>query len=119
MSQTNTEFPVPASIETVQVRIIDSTSKIENLQVNLLMEPPIHGLEYLPALPSWSFLIEHPSGQKALFDLGVPKDWRSFPPASVGHIDQFGWEVTVEKEVIDVLGENGVSADQINSIIWR
>lgn len=119
MPHTKPTFSVPVSTETVRVRIVDSTTSIENLQLELLMKPPVDGLKYLPPLPSWSFLIEHPSGKKLLYDLGVARNWRSFPPAAAGHIDKLGWNVKVEREVIDVLSENGISPDEIDSIIWR
>lgn len=119
MTRVNPDFPVPAGSQTVQVRIIDSTSRIDNLELSFLMEPAIAGIKYMPTMPSWSFLIEHPSGKKALFDLGVPKSWSSFPPVAVGHIDGFGWDIRVDKEVIDILSENGVQPEEISSIIWR
>lgn len=78
ISHPKSKFPVPASTQTVGVRIIDSTTSIENLQLKFLMKPPIDGLEYLPPLPSWSFLIEHPSGKNVLYDLVVARNWRSF-----------------------------------------
>ncbi|KAJ6134635.1 hypothetical protein N7523_000957 [Penicillium sp. IBT 18751x] len=112
------DFTVPAGDQSVQVRIIDSTARIDNLELKLLMEPPYRGLKYMPTMPSWSFLIEHPSGKKALFDLGVPKSWKSFPPAAIGHIDSLGWNVRVEEEVIDILSRNGVRPEGISSIIW-
>lgn len=83
------------------------------------MKPPLDGMKYMPTLPSWSFLIEHSSGQKALFDLGVPKDWHSLAPSVVDPLESRGWDITVDKEVIDILQEDGIAADQINSIIWR
>lgn len=113
------EFSVPTGDQAVQVRIIDSTTRIDNLELRFLMEPPIKGLTNMPTMPSWSFLIEHPSGKKALFDLGVPKSWKSFPPAAVGHIDSLGWDIRVEEEVIDILSQNGVRPEEISSIIWR
>lgn len=119
MSHANSKFLVPAGTQTVGVRIIDSTTSIENLQLDFLMKPPIDGLEYLSPLPSWSFLIEHPSGKKVLYDLGVARNWRSFPPAAAGHIEELGWNVKVKKEVIDVLSEHGIRPDEIDAIIWR
>ncbi|KAJ5140907.1 hypothetical protein N7448_004315 [Penicillium atrosanguineum] len=112
------DFVVPAGDQTVEVRIIDSTTRIDNLELRVLMEPPINGFHYMPTMPSWSFLIEHPSGKKALFDLGVSKSWKSFPPAAVGHIDGLGWEIKVKEEVIDILSRNGVRPEEISSIIW-
>jgi hypothetical protein len=119
MTRIDVDFPVPAGNHAVQVRIIDSTSRIGNLEFGFLMKPPMDGIKLMPTMPSWSFLIEHPSGKKALFDLGIPKSWKSFPPPAVGHIDGLGWDIRVDKEVIDILSENGVQPEKISSIIWR
>lgn len=73
----------------------------------------------MPKLPSWSFLIEHDSGKKALFDLGVPPDWKKMSPATTNRIIAAGWTVTSEKHTVQILEENGVRGEEINSVIWR
>lgn len=79
------------------------------------MEP----VDYMPAIPSWSFLIEHRSGHKAIFDLGLPKNIKELAPL-VSEDDRFDhWDIRSPKEVIDVLEEHRVPASQINSAIWR
>lgn len=119
VTMTGPNFIVPAGTQTVQVRIIDSTTRIGKLPANFLMKPPVHGLQYMPVLPAWSFLIEHASGRKVLFDLGVPKDYYAFSPTVTKHLERQGWEVSVDKDVIDILEENGLAPCQISSIIWR
>jgi hypothetical protein len=111
-------FKVPPGT-VADVKIIDTTSTINNLEAGYLMEPPIPGFSHLPELPSWSFLIESGNGRKALFDLGVPKDWRKMAPASIGHVDQLGWRVEVDHNVSDILQQNDYKLDSIDSIIWR
>ncbi|KIW84400.1 hypothetical protein Z517_03650 [Fonsecaea pedrosoi CBS 271.37] len=118
MSHPSPHFPVPAGTNTVQVRIVDSTTRIRNLPIEFLMKPPMDGMQYMPTLPSWSFLIEHCSGKKLLFDLGVPKDWRVLSPRVVEPLAARGWDIQVDKEVIDVLEEGQVASSQINGIIW-
>jgi hypothetical protein len=111
-----TKFNIPEG-ETVGVRIIDTSSRIGNVPINLLIEPSFPGFTHLPTVPSWSFLIEHePSGKKILFDLGVPKDWKDMSPMVTLPPD---WQVEVTRDTIEVLEANGVSADQISSIVWR
>ncbi|KAF9894001.1 hypothetical protein FE257_008972 [Aspergillus nanangensis] len=112
------EFPVPASTNTVTVRIVDSTTRIGKLPLEFLMAPPMPGMEYMPLLPSWSFLIEHPSGQKLLFDLGVPQDWHTFAPSVATKLEERGWDIVVDKEVIDVLEEHGIASHEISGIVW-
>ncbi|KAJ5951661.1 uncharacterized protein N7479_010074 [Penicillium vulpinum] len=114
----NSNFTVPPGEQNVQVRIIDSTTRIGKLELGFLMEPSLEGMEHMPLLPSWSFLIEHPSGQRVLFDLGVPKDLHSFAPIVCGTLKERGWEIDVKEEVIDTLNKNGIAANEISAIIW-
>lgn len=110
---------MPSGDQSVQVRIIDSTTRINNLKLAFLMEPAMEGMEYMLPLPAWSFLVEHPSGQKILYDLGVPKYLDSFSPAICEHLEQQGWKVDVKEEVIDILDRNGIASNEISAIIWR
>lgn len=110
-------FSVPPGDVIVHVQIIDTTARIGGVPCGALIEPPFPGFTHLPKVPSWAFLIEHkPSGRKVLFDLGVPTDWRSMSPTVTIHPS---WDVSVTKDTGDILEENGISLDQINSIIWR
>lgn len=57
--------------------------------------------------PSFSFLIEH-DGESILFDLGIRKDWENLPPGIVGIAKAIGAELNVDKNVAEVLQENGI-----------
>ncbi|QRV83259.1 metallo-beta-lactamase superfamily domain-containing protein [Ceratobasidium sp. AG-Ba] len=109
---------IPPSDATVQVSIIDSTSRVKGLPTKLFFQPVIKGYEVVDC-PAFSFLIEHEStGKKLLFDLGVAKDWRNGPPAIANRILQNNWDVTVRKNVSDILAEHGVPLESITTIIW-
>lgn len=70
-------------------------------------------------IPAFAFLIEH-NGQKVLFDLGIRKDWKAYsPPSLADPVKLGGWEVEVEKNVSEVLQDNGTGLDSIDTIIWR
>jgi hypothetical protein len=85
-----------------------------------LMEPPVPGFEYMPDVPSWSFLVESSTtGKKALFDLGVPPDWETFSPIVSDQLKERGWEIYAEKHTSQILEENGVDLKEIGSIVWR
>jgi glyoxylase-like metal-dependent hydrolase (beta-lactamase superfamily II) len=109
---------IPPSPNTVTVRIIDSTSRLE-APLGVFMGPPIPGHEILKG-PAFSFLVEHSSGRKILFDLGCRKDWQNFPPAILNLVTQPQWKITVEKSVAEILQENGVDAagGAIEAIVW-
>ncbi|KEF58314.1 uncharacterized protein A1O9_06240 [Exophiala aquamarina CBS 119918] len=118
MTNQTSNFPIPAGEITVQIRIIDTTARIGKLPLTFLMKPALESLEFMPTLPSWSFLIEHPSGHKAVFDLGMPKNREKLAP-QVADDERFNdWDIRTPKEVIDVLEENQVPGSHINTVIW-
>lgn len=83
------------------------------------MTPSMPGFDIVQGIPSWSFLIEHSSGRKVLFDLGVRKDWENMAPLIARMIKKNKWGVEVEKNVIEVLEEGGVKRGDIEAIVWR
>lgn len=73
----------------------------------------------MPVLPSWSFLIAHPSGHKTIFDLGLPSDRHQLAPR-IAEDERFDtWGFSAEMDVLDVLEENDMNATEVNSVIWR
>jgi hypothetical protein len=103
----------------VKVSIIDSTSRNSNGAVDFLMGPPVAGYEIKHGTPSYSFFVEHPSGRKVLFDLGVRKDFPVMDAPIARRIGKMGWKLTVERNVIEILNEHGVKGEDIEAIIWR
>ncbi|EXJ65771.1 uncharacterized protein A1O5_11012 [Cladophialophora psammophila CBS 110553] len=100
------------------VKIIDTTSRIANSSVDYLMVPPMKGFSKMPTHPSWSFLIENPSGTRVLFDLGIAIDWRQYAPIVSDRITTNGWHITADRSVADIIEDGGVPRESINSIIW-
>lgn len=75
--------------------------------------------------PSFSFLIEplSSSSKPILFDLGIRKDWKLLPSAT--KFQNLHWEISVEKDVAEILRENenkpkniDIDGGDIASIIW-
>ncbi|KIW29293.1 uncharacterized protein PV07_05118 [Cladophialophora immunda] len=102
-----------------KVSIIDTTSRIQ-APVGLFMHPAIPGHEHLNA-PAFSFLVEQQkSSRKVLFDLGLRKDWQSHPPAVLKLISGPGWAMEIQKNVAEILQENGVdvAGGSIEAVIW-
>jgi glyoxylase-like metal-dependent hydrolase (beta-lactamase superfamily II) len=111
------DLKIPSSATTVQVRIIDTTSHISGIKLAPFMEPEIKGFTTL-SCPAFSFLIEHPSNRKLLFDLGVRKDIDNFAPRIRDRIKNGGWTITVKQGVREQLEEHGVNGKDIEGIIW-
>ena len=109
---------IPASSVTIAVKIVD-VSTISNAPAYALFTPPVPGYTTAPPSPSFVFLLEHPSGRKVLFDLGIRKDWQNLAPAIVERIAQIGHKPSAEKNVSEVLDEAGVGKENIEAVIWR
>jgi hypothetical protein len=108
---------IPPSEHVVDVSVIDSTTFIQ-VPAGFFVENPLPGHETLEC-PAFVFLVQHPSGKKVLFDLGLRKDPESLPPVILEGMAQ-GVTAHAEKDVAQILREsNKVTLDEIDSIIWR
>lgn len=99
--------------------VIDTTAWIGNIPTAVFFTPTIKGHDKLEA-PCHSFLIEHPSGRKLLFDLGVRKDWENLSAVTVKMLKTLETQVSsrYEKGVRAILEEHGVPGSSIEGIIW-
>jgi len=111
------DLKIPPSDSKVDVRIINTTSDVAGISLEGFVTPQIPGFFTL-SCPVYAFLIEHPSGRKILFDLGVRKDWQNLAPRVYNMIKDFGWKVAVEKGVREQLEEHGINGKDIEAIIW-
>ncbi|KAL5348878.1 hypothetical protein ACLOAV_006303 [Pseudogymnoascus australis] len=118
---TDALFKIPPGESNARVRIIDSTSRITGIPTSLFFTPnsDIEGFTHLPTLPCWVFLIEHSSGKKVLFDLGIRKDWRNLSSQVVAQLDGLDFDIEIEKDVFEILADEGIAGEEIDSIIWR
>ena len=109
-------FSIPSG-SALTVRIIDTTSYIK-VPIAPFMAPEMHGFTHMEC-NAYSFLVEHPSGRKLLFDLGVRKDWHNMAGPVIQRIKDNGFSVAVEKNVIDILEEQGMKGGEVEAVIWR
>ena len=113
-------IPAPAlnipSGSAAKVSIIDTTAIVSTAPTAPFMNPGIAGIETFSA-PVFSFLIEHESGRKVLFDFGIRKDFDNLPPVISEMVEP--WGAKVEKNVSEILVENGVALEDIEALIWR
>ncbi|KAI0093152.1 beta-lactamase-like protein [Irpex rosettiformis] len=70
-------------------------------------------------VPVFSFLIEHPSEGKVLFDLGVRKNAEGYPPHfNVPRVSQSRAGVSAKKDVAELLVEGGIDPKEIKHVIY-
>ncbi|KAH7168103.1 beta-lactamase-like protein [Fusarium sp. MPI-SDFR-AT-0072] len=82
------------------------------------MAPAVPGLETFKSSPSLSFLIEHQSGRKLVFDLGIRKDYDNYSPSIVKYLPTTKYTIEVAGNVADILQDNGVPLTEIEAVIW-
>lgn len=111
-------FDVPPGA-VAKVSIIDSTLRFSKLKADYLTKPAVEGFDDLPTFPTWSFLVESPSGRKALFDLGGHKELCRYIPRVENNVKNNGWELIVQEDVADILQRHGVGPQEIESVVWR
>lgn len=54
-----------------------------------------------------------------LFDLGIRKDWRNLSSQVVAQLDGLDFDIEIEKDVFEILADEGIAGEEIDSIIWR
>lgn len=102
----------------VTVRVIDTTSRVGNIKSKVFLTPDLPGFEDMPTVPAWSFLIEHESGRRLLFDLGLPFDWENMAPATVNGLKPLGWDIKVDKPLVEILKEHSIDPSTIEGLVW-
>lgn len=113
-------FSTPAGA-TAQVYIINTDVYLAGLPVAALLSPSVDGFEMFRPLASWSFLVQSSKGEKVLFDLSIPPDTTTYPPAILEMVTAASAPVSVEgtNHVADILKGNGIDPADIGSVIWR
>ncbi|KAL7896680.1 beta-lactamase-like protein [Trichoderma sp. SZMC 28014] len=108
---------VPPSINTVRVRIIDATGNL-SIPAPFFLEPAEKGHELVNGSTS-CFLIESERlEKKAVYDLGLRKDWWNLSLKVRENLGQISVSIKVDTDVAEVLQKAGLPLDQINDIIW-
>ena len=108
---------LPSSPNIVKVRIIDTTTSIR-CKADYFLSPIVGGMSDL-LCNAFAFLVENPrTGEKVIFDLGVRKDWENMAAPMVERLRQT-FDIHVMKGVADILKDEDLNLEEINSIIWR
>ena len=119
--QTPPDLNIPSSEYTVTVSIIDTTGHVA-LPGSRFLEPTIPGHEELSAV-CYGFLIKHESKDgknkydTMIFDLGLRKDFENSPKAIV-EMTKVGVKITMDKDVVEILEENGEDPKSVGAVIW-
>ena len=108
---------IPQGSTAVKVHLINPVN-FGPAQIHRFMAPPVPGLETFKTSPSHSFYIEHPSGRKLVFDLGIRKDYQNYSKSIADYLPTTKYDIQVTKNVVDILQDNGVSSESIEAVVW-
>ncbi|PLB51438.1 Metallo-hydrolase/oxidoreductase [Aspergillus steynii IBT 23096] len=110
-------FPVPPGDTPITVKLINPVNAGPAI-LNRFMEPQVPGLDTFESFPSLCFLLEHPSGRKLVWDLGIRKDYWNYAPKIAEYIPTTKYHIEVEKNVADILEDHDVKGEDIEAVIW-
>ena len=113
-----TSVQLPAGQETVTVKLINPVNFGPAI-LNRFMAPLVPGVDKHKDSPSFSFLLEHPSGRKLVWDLGIRKDYMNHAPKIANYLPSTNYTIDVSKNVVEILEEGGVKPSEIEGVIWR
>lgn len=112
------EIELPQGETSITVKLINPVN-FGPAQIHRFMAPPVPGLESFPTSPSLSFLLEHPTGRRLVWDLGIRKDYHNYSPSIARYLPTTKYNIQVENSVADILEDHGVSRNSIEAVVWR
>jgi hypothetical protein len=118
MAEPKPTMSIPSSDQIVAVKLINSVN-FGLAIIERFMAPPIPGLETFETSPSLSFFIEHSSGRRLIFDLGIRKDYQNYSASIAEYLPTTNYAIQVEKDVADILKDGGIELSSIEGVIWR
>ncbi|KAK5203002.1 hypothetical protein LTR96_011109 [Exophiala xenobiotica] len=110
-------FKVPAGHTAIKVRMINPVNFGPAI-LKRFVEPQVPHVEKKRPGPCLTFLLEHPSGRKLVFDLGIRKDYENYAPTIANYIPTTMYTIEVTKNVADILEENDIPTSSIEAVIW-
>ncbi|KAF7325111.1 Metallo-beta-lactamase superfamily protein [Mycena kentingensis (nom. inval.)] len=81
-----------------------------------MIHPVLPGREDFLA-PLYAFLLDHPSGRRVMWDIGVRKDVENAVPPLAAVFEAFPNALQQSKDIVEVLGESGVALESIEAVI--
>ncbi|KAH7029588.1 metallo-beta-lactamase superfamily protein [Microdochium trichocladiopsis] len=108
---------LPAGEQVVTVRLLNPVNFGPAI-LQRFMAPPVPGLDTFKSSPSLSFLLEHPSGRRLVFDLGIRKDYSNYAPSVAEYIPTTKYNIEVTHNVVEILEEAGIAPSSIEAVIW-
>ncbi|KAF9030088.1 hypothetical protein BDZ89DRAFT_1245249 [Hymenopellis radicata] len=112
---------IPPSTTIISVKAINVGSPETALPASYAFEPVLPGYEVFTS-PIYAFLLEHPSGKRLFYDLGIRQDQEAFSPVNKALLkiwkDAGLCGIVFDKDVGENLTLRGLSPKDIDVVIW-
>ncbi|TEA21381.1 Cytochrome P450 monooxygenase mpaDE [Colletotrichum sidae] len=108
---------LPHGQETVSVKLINPVN-FGPAVIKRFMAPAVSGVDTFTTSPSLCFLLEHPSGRKLVWDLGIRKDYHNYAPAITSYLPTTKYNIEVTKNLVEILEDDGIAARDVEAVIW-
>jgi glyoxylase-like metal-dependent hydrolase (beta-lactamase superfamily II) len=108
---------LPSGTAAISVSLINPVNFGPSI-LSRFMAPLVPGLDTFKSAPSLSFLLQHPSGRKLVWDLGIRKDYTNYAPTIAEYIPTTKYKIEVGDDVADTLDKNGIPRKDIEAVIW-
>jgi hypothetical protein len=112
----------PPSTNTISVKIFNSFKHVAISSVSALSSAPGSTADESSRpleCPGKSFLLEHPSGRKVVYDLGIRKDVDTMPKTYREAVKSGHIKIDFGPDVAETLAEGGVKLEEIEALIIR
>jgi hypothetical protein len=114
------DFTIPTSAATVKVQMLKALTATLPLSLFAAEDPNV-ATDANTDLIGSAFLLEHSSGRRVMFDIGIRKDTENLAPAILKTFanPDGSFPFKVEKDIPTQLKEGGIELDTIDTVIWR
>src|SRR5688572_22213638 len=106
MSPPTTKLRIPSGQALTSLKLINPVN-FGPAVLKGLMGPPIPHVTTLgpesSRAPSLSFFLEHSSGRRLVWDLGIRKDWQNYASVIANYIPTRNYSIEIQKSVVETL----------------
>lgn len=117
MEPSNSPVKMPTGHTAITVKLINPVTFGPSV-LDRFMAPPVPGLETFEAVPSNCFLLEHPSGRRLVWDLGIRSDYQNYSAKIAAYIPTTKYNIQLHGDVASNIRDGGIELEQIEGVIW-
>jgi hypothetical protein len=114
------DFTIPSSQNTVKVHMLKALDAVLPTSLFIAADPKVPTQPDTDLIGS-AYYIEHSSGRRVLFDVGIRNDTQNLAPAAIKAFSRPDgtFPFVAKKDVPTQLEEGGIDLKTIDTVFWR